>query len=198
MEQSNTVNLTGIIAPAFYYQRNGKITGIVFVNQEEDEKHKKCYTRLEYYRFLDTGVYAISNKCYVGSSPNDTSKIIAIDQTPWAGLLEEAQIENINNPLYGVLRTPHANNVDISSPLGLPIFADAIEELKDLDIAYSRNAKEIKDSKRTVLLDSDRLFPHSGNAVKGMNDAILQPKRDEMGLPDYVKNVWGDGQESFY
>lgn len=177
-------------------QNNGDITGCVFVNRWVNEAEKKYYTRLEYHRFLDNGKYAISNKCYVGTSENDLNKSISIDKTPWAGLLEEAAIENIDRPLFGVLRTPHANNIDIDSPLSLPIFADAIEEFKDLDIAYSRNAKEILDSKRLVLLDSDRLLPSGGkvhNTITGFTKA-----REDLGLPDYVKNVYGDGQENFY
>ena len=177
-------------------QSNGEITGIVFVNREVDGAGKKYYTRLEYHRFLDDGVYAITNKCYVGDKPGSTEKTIPIEKTPWAGLLEEAQIENIEQPLYGVLRTPHANNIDIESPLSLPIFSDAIEELKDIDIAYSRNAKEVKDSKRTVLLDSDRLL-HPGNRVSNTATGFAKA-RDEMDLPDYVRNVYGDGQECFY
>lgn len=178
-------------------QRNGEITGIVFVNKEEDEQQKKYYTRLEYHRFLDNGLYAISNKCYVGTSENDVSKSVSIEQTPWAGLLEEAAIENVDSGLYGVLRTPHANNIDIDSPLALPIFADAIEEFKDLDIAYSRNAKEIRDSKRLVLIDSDRLMPSSGEPVKNSARGF-EAKRNELELPDYVKNVYGNGVDEFY
>lgn len=180
-------------------QSNGQITGIVFVNQQTEEAEKKYYTRLEYHRFIDIeekGIYAISNKCYVGSSPNDFSKQIDIEKTPWAGLLEEVTIENVEKPLYGVLRTPHANNIDIDSPLSLPIFADAIEEFKDLDIAYSRNAKEIQDSKRTVILDSDRMLPN-GKKVSQTLDAF-QKTREEMGLPDFVKVVYGDGNTNLY
>lgn len=177
-------------------QNNGEITGCVFVNKEVDNASKKYYTRLEYHRFLDDGTYSISNKCYVGSSENDISESIDIKKTPWAGLLEEVAVENIEKPLFGVLRTPHANNIDVDSPLSLPIFSDAIEEFKDLDIAYSRNAKEIADSKRLVLLDSDRLLPTGGkvqNTVTGFTKS-----REALGLPDYVKNVYGDGQENFY
>lgn len=177
-------------------QKNGEITGIVFVNKDVDDAGKMFYTRLEYHRTLDNGLYAITNKCYVGSSENDYSKSIDISKTPWDGLLEEANIENVKRPMFGVLRTPNANNIDIGSPLALPIFADAIEEFKDLDIAYSRNAKEIKDSKRTVLLDSDRLLPDGG---KVRNTAAgFEKSRTDLGLPDYVKNVYGDGQETFY
>lgn len=172
---------------------NGEISGVVFVNREV--VGKKYYTRLEYHRFIEN-VYAITNRCYVGDSENDTSKKIDIANTPWAELLEESFIQNVDSPLYGVLKMPHANNVDVDSPMGLPIFSDAIEELKDLDIAYSRNSKEILDSKRTVLLDSDRLLPSGGKVAN--TGAYFDRQRESMGLPDYVKNVYGNGTEDFY
>lgn len=190
-------------------QSNGEITGCVFVNKEVGSTGRKFYTRLEYHRFIDVeewknilgehgmkGIYAISNKCYVGDSENDMGKEVDIDKTPWAGLMEEVAIENVTQPLFGVLRTPHANNIDIDSPLSLPIFADAIEEFKDLDIAYSRNAKEIMDSKRMVLLDSDRLLPPGGNVHNTITG--FEKSREDLGLPDYVKNVYGDGRNNFY
>ena len=172
---------------------NGEISGVVFVNREV--VGKKYYTRLEYHRFIDD-MYAITNRCYVGDTENDTSKRIDIDKTPWRDLLEESFIQNVDSPLYGVLKMPHANNVDVDSPMGLPIFSDAIEELKDLDIAYSRNSKEILDSKRTVLLDSDRLLPSGGKVAQ--TGAYFERQRELMGLPDYVKNVYGNGTEDFY
>lgn len=172
---------------------NGEITGIVFINRET--VGKKYYTRLEYHRFVD-GYYVITNRCYVGNTESDRGKAVAIEMTPWNGLLEEVSIQNVDKPLYGVLKMPHANNIDVDSPMGLPIFSDAIEELKDLDIAYSRNAKEILDSKRTVLLDSDRLLPSGGKVAQ--TGAYFDRQRESMGLPDYVKNVYGNGQEDFY
>jgi A118 family predicted phage portal protein len=80
--------------------------------------------------------------------------------------------------------------------MGMPILSDAIEEMKDLDIAYSRNAKEIFDSKRTVLIDSDRMLPAGGKVAN--STAHFNETRKSMGLPDYIKNVWGNGQEDFY
>lgn len=177
-------------------QSNGEITGVVFLNSEADSRGKKYYTRLEYHRFLDNGDYAITNRCYISSKEWGTDETIAIEKTPWADLLEDAQIANVEKPLYGVLRTPQANNIDIDSPLGMPIFAEAIEELKDLDVAYSRNAKEILDSKRLVLLDSDRLLPSGGKVVNTVTG--FESAREKLGLPDYVRNVYGDGQENFY
>lgn len=177
-------------------QNNGDITGAVFINQEQSQNGKKYYTRLEYHRYTDDGLYVVTNRCYVGSSENDMKEPIDIKQTPWSDLAEEVAIENADHPLYAVLKMPHANNIDIDSPMGMPLIWDAIEELKDLDVAYSRNAEEIYDSARTVLFDSDRLLPSGGKVAQ--TAASFEHTRREMNLPKYVKNVYGNGMGDFY
>ena len=183
-----------LVLPADYMitsQDGERITSIVFVDRAQDGK--TFFTRLEYHRF-EGEMYAISNRCYASNSKDTIGKRIDIRLTPWNNLADDAYIDGLEKPLFAVLRTPEANNIDIGGAYGLPVLCDALEELKDLDISYSRLAKEIMDSKRTVLLDSDRLLPMSGRVnVYGM-DAM----RDEMGLPDYIKNVYGDGTSSFY
>lgn len=187
---------------------NQKIKGIIF--KDSYTVGRKYYTRLEYHRFVETtmdGVttypYYVSNRAYVSKSPQSIGDKIDLKQTKWADLMADtppilkANGEKLDGPLYGVLRTPQANNVDISTPLGLPIFAEAIEELKDLDIAYSRNAKEILDSKRIVLADERLLLP-SGSPVSSMAPQAMKLRSKEFGLPDYVKNVFGDDAGSFY
>lgn len=176
-------------------QNGGRITGAVFHNSAYDEQTDTYYERLEYHRF-ENGVYVISNKCFSGSSPNGCNEPVDIKLTPWANFLEKARILNVDKPLFAPLRTPHANNLDHSCPVTLPIFADALEELRDLDVAYSRNAKEIEDSKRTVLLDSDTLLPSGGKVTN--NPHNWEAQRESLGLPDMVKNVRGDGQKMFY
>ncbi len=158
---------------------NGKIDGVIFHNWKQEGN--KWFTRLEYHRFENNGLYVITNKCYLGDRPDDLKETVAIEETPWSNLAEEVGISNLERTMFGVLRTPQANNIDMDSPYGLPIFSEAVQELRDLDIAYSRNAKEIKDSKRTVLLDSDRVLPYG--TVGGL---------DRVSLPDYIKLVDGD------
>lgn len=189
----NTVDLYTPDRFEVAHATNGNIDGIVFCNQEQ--VGKKWYTRLEYHRFVND-VYVITNKCYVGESPNDTKTKIDISLTPWSDLSEEVGITNLDKPLFGVFRTPHANNIDLDSPLGLPVFSEAIQELRDLDIAYSRNSKEIVDSKRIVLLDSDAMMV-SGTKITN-NTHALDARRKQLGLPDVVKNVQGDGTSTFY
>ena len=187
---------------------NQEIKGIIF--KDSYTVGRKYYTRLEYHRFVETTIdgvttypYYVSNRAYVSKSPQSIGDKIDLKQTKWADLMADtppilkANGEKLDGPLYGVLRTPQANNVDISTPFGLPIFAEAIEELKDLDIAYSRNAKEILDSKRTALVD-DRLLMPSGSPVSAMTPQAMEHRCKEMSLPDYVKNVFGQDEKEFY
>lgn len=176
-------------------EKNGEIRGIVFHDQVPSMDNKKYYNRLEYHRFLENGHYAVSSRFYIGDTPNDSGKPVGIEETPWRGMLEEVELENVEKPLYGVFRTPHANNIEMSSPLSLPMFSDAIEELKDLDIAYSRNAGEIADSEKFVLMDSDRMM--STGKYKDMIQNF-EMTRERMKLPHYVRQVQGDGDSNFY
>lgn len=183
-----------VVLPGSYMvtnETNGKATGVVFVNQEKEGKF--YFTRLEYHRWVND-LYVISNKCYKGSSPNDVTESVDILKTPWRGMEEEVGIENIDTPLFGVLKMPGANSIDLNSSLGLPVFAEAIEELKDLDVAYSRNANEIYDSKRTVLIDADRLTPMPGKFFQSTDGRKQTAKK--MGLPDYVRIVEGTTEKN--
>ena len=180
---------------------NGNITGIVFMDSYDDNDNH--YTRLEYHRFVEmeeNGAkvypYYISNKAYMSKGPGTIGNPISLASTKWSGLMEETGPilkENggkLDGPIFGVFRTPQANNVDISSPLGLPVFAEAIEEMKDLDIAYSRNAGEIMDSQKIILAD-DRLMFEAGKNLNNKGKADVK-------LPHYVKNVFGNGADEFY
>ena len=180
---------------------NEGIYGIVF--KDSYSENDKYYTRFEYHRFVEVKdgentyyPYYISNRAYVSRSSKSVGDPIALNRTKWSDLLSEtppilkANNEKIDGPMFGVLHTPQANNVDISSPLGLPMFAESIEELKDLDVAYSRNVGEIFDSEKIILVD-DRLMFTSGQNLK-------MPRISDVKLPHYARNVYGEGAESFY
>ena len=180
---------------------NEGIYGIVF--KDSYSENDKYFTRFEYHRFVEVKdgdntyyPYYISNRAYVSRSAKSVGDPIALNRTKWSDLLSEtppilkSNNEKIDGPMFGVLHTPQANNVDISSPLGLPMFAESIEELKDLDVAYSRNVGEIFDSEKIILVD-DRLMFTSGQNLK-------MPRISDVKLPHYARNVYGEGAESFY
>lgn len=168
---------------------NNNIQGMIFFDYYDVSD--RFYTRMEYHRFAGNA-YLISNRCYMSRSKGTLGEKIDIANSPWNELAEDVIIENLENPLYAVLKTPMANHIDPASPLGISIFAEAIEELKDLDIAYSRNTGEIKDSRRMVLLD-ERMVQLP--AILGSNGDIV---RRTMKMPKYIKNVMSEKPDDFY
>ena len=168
-------------------ETGGQVTGCVFINRKYEQERERWYTRLEYHRFNGDGQYEISNRCFLGHSEKDDGRPVPIEATPWAGLEEDVTVEGLERPLFAVLRMPGGNNVDSRGALGLPIFANALEEMRDLDVAYSRMTEEIYDSKRIALID-DRL----------MDTPAAGKQTDAVKLPRWARKVSGIGQEEYY
>lgn len=174
-------------------QDAGKITGAVFIDQKYDVDTKEWFIRLEEHR-RDGDKYIVRNTCYQSDSKDSLGDEVAIEDTPWNGMRDEVEIEGVEGMLFAVFRMPSANNIHFDSPLGLPIFADAIQEMQDLDVAYSRNTQEIYDSARTVLLDSDRLIA-SGESARRLN---RDERLKQFKLPRFIRAIEGTGQGDIY
>lgn len=137
---------------------NGNILGCVF--QSQISRDDWTYTRLEWHRYEDNA-YRISNYAYKirtgragvhGLSIGEPCSLTEIKE--WENIQEEVALENIEQPLFSYFKNPAPNRVDRGSPLGVPIWGNAIGELCDLDIAWSRKSTEIADSKHITFVSS--------------------------------------------
>lgn len=130
---------------------NGDILGCIFTDKFTE--NDTYYTRLEYHRF-ENGKYLISNKAFrskIKSELGSEVDLASVDK--WAGIRAETPpIENVDKPLFAYFKMPYNNTIDESSPLGVSVFHNAIKELKDLDIAWSRKSGEMEDSKHITFL----------------------------------------------
>lgn len=148
------------------------------------------YTRLEYHRFVN-GVYQISNRAIMSKSENGTGVPVPLAATDWADLSEETYVENLEEPLYAILKAPGVNNIDLHSPLGLPAYSNALNELDTLDIAYFKNSEEIAESGRIVIMDADRLIP-AGKRIANIGSSF-RDRAKNLRLPKYVRGIFGMG-----
>ena len=138
---------------------NGEIVGAIFASHtSQGGAH---YTRLEYHRFEGTDehgkVYKVTNKAFKnqlnGEGKYNLGKPVKLqDVSAWAHMTDEISISKLEKPLFAFYRIPGANTVDSSSPLGLSVFANAIPELKAIDIAVSRKNTEVEDSKHMTFV----------------------------------------------
>ncbi len=163
---------------------NGEIVGAIFASHAS--QGKSHYTRLEYHRFEGTDsngpIYVVTNKAYKNQIEGGKSilgapvKLQSVEA--WANMQNEVRISNLEKPLFAYYRVPGANTVDASSPLGLSVFANAITELKAIDIAVSRKNMEVEDSKhitfvgQTVIQNATNKGIQLPRFVKGLGMGI--------------------------
>lgn len=187
------------IEPGNFYptdtNSNGDILGCVFRDSatRTDGRNTYYYTRLEWHRFenikTDDGsvqkVYKITNRAYKSESENSIGDPCELSEVAaWANTQPEVALLNVARPLFGYFKNPAPNYIDHASALGLPIWAKCEEELRDLDIAWSRKASEVEDSKHMTFV-SQSVQQYANTAGPG---------RRPITLPRFVKSIlYSDG-----
>lgn len=135
------------------FDSTGELLGAIFIDQIT--RGKDVYTRLEYQELEDT-ILTIKNKAYKTTVHNSSvlGNQIALSQVrEWADIQEETEINNINRLLGGYFRIPIANPIDNTSPVGVAIFANAIDTLKEIDKQFSRTLWEYEGSELAIDVD---------------------------------------------
>lgn len=151
----NKIAVDAVHADRFFptaYDSAGQITGAVFV--ERLTKGNLFYTRLEYHNLTDKG-YEVTNKAYlseVESMLGREADFATIDE--WSSVEPYVLITDIEKPLFAYFRIAQANMIDSSSPLGVSIFARAIDLIKEADKQYSRLLWEFEAGEAAIDIDA--------------------------------------------
>ena len=152
---------------------NGHILGCAFRSVILREDYK--YTRWELHEFRKDGIYQIKNKCYRSKKSDRLGDECPLTEVAeWEDIRPEVLVEGLEKPLYAFFKNPMPNIADRTSPLGLPVWYQAISELKDLDVAWSRKSDEIADSKHITFVPQN---------------AIKYAEQEEITLPRFVKGL---------
>ena len=148
-----------------YAYDNFNITGFVTFDQwQEEEKNKPIfYTHLTYHEFKteknDNGelkqVYRKLNELYKSKDTNILGKEIPFEEK--YPKVEEMVEYDTDTPHFQIIKPPIVNNVDISTPMGISIFANSIDKLKSIDDKYDSFDMEFIDGKRRILVDKTAL-----------------------------------------
>lgn len=144
---------------------NGSIVGVIFASHIVERG--RSFTRLEHHSLEKGGLYRVRNKAFLdragpGGSVMLGQEIPLAQVYCWGHLAPEVTIKNIMRPLFAHYRVPGANTIDPGSPLGLSVFANAVTELKAIDIAVSRKNTEVEDSKHITFVGQN-LVQFAGN-----------------------------------
>lgn len=172
------------------------ITGVIF--PEFKRVGKKLFTRLEYQQFTDES-YTIINKAFVSRQAqvkNDNvinlGQEIRLEEVPeWENIEPNVVFRNADRTLFSYFKIPVANNIDPESPLGVSVFARAVEQIKDADEQYGATMWEYK-SKETAIQATSEFFK------RDRQGHVLLPKGKERQYVDMGNNISdADGRPFF-
>ncbi|EAC4715166.1 TPA: phage portal protein [Listeria innocua] len=115
-------------------------------------KNNKYYTLLEWNEWQGD-VYTITTELYQSDDPNEIGgkvslKLLFNDIEPIVPLPALAR------PTFVYIKPNIANNKNLTSPLGISIYANALDTLKTLDLMFDSYYQEFKLGKKKVLVPS--------------------------------------------
>lgn len=134
---------------------------------EEIAIGRTYYTRLEQHTYNRMGhTHTIVQRCFKSGMPGVLGVECNLSEVPqWADILPEKVYDNVQRPLFSVFQTPDANNIDPTSPLGVSVFADAVDFIRDADIQWERILWELESSERAINASADLFRYQNGKPV---------------------------------
>ncbi|GAA5417934.1 hypothetical protein Pryu01_03012 [Paraliobacillus ryukyuensis] len=144
----------------------------VFVDEWREGKYK--YTHLEWHLWIN-GIYTVKNEVYRSENNSEDIGIkVPLDSVPkLAGIEEELGMPPITRSLFAYFKPNIANNIDTQSPLGISVYANAIDTLKMIDTMFDSLHREFKLGKKRILVPSHMVKtvvdPNTGNMHRYFN-----------------------------
>lgn len=134
---------------------NAEVTEGVFISREA--KGGYYYTRLEWHKW-DGETYWVTNELFRADQKNGSQEpqdILGFRyplETIYPELSPETSLQGIENSLFAYYRTAIANNIDDNSPLGVSIYANAMDTLRALDICYDSLVNEFRLGRKRIIV----------------------------------------------
>lgn len=153
---------------------NAEVSEGVFISRQA--KGGYYYTRLEWHKW-DGQTYVVSNELYRSDmkkpGAQESQDILGCRfplNTIYPFLADATSLKSLEKSLFSYFRTPTANNVDDNSPLGVSIYANAMETLHALDICFDSFVREFQLGKKRIIVPS--------RMIKAVVDPITnEPRR---------------------
>lgn len=126
------------------------MTSAIFVSKKT--VGNACFTLIEYHEFnAENRTHTIKNKVCKSLNSEYIGWECGFDEVPeWSGLVTNITFTNVEKPLFSYFRVPSANDIDLDSPLGVSVYARAVDLIRQADEQWARIEWEYE-SKETAL-----------------------------------------------
>lgn len=198
--KDNRLYVDLVRASNFYpteFDSSGNVIAGIFTSQLN--KGDCIYTRLEYHKFYEKALerdinYVIKNVAYKSDNNSILGTKIDLSKVPeWENIQEETAIQYVEKPLFSYYKPPIANNIDPESPLGVSVYARAVNLIKKADIQFGRIDWEYEASEKAVYVDELATKPNQSKE-KNKNSFIVNKLKGRLyktlnsGTEDFFKD----------
>lgn len=172
---SGEIAINYVDAPNIYpvSWTNGRVTECVFTFPHTVARKK--YVQVQSH-LLENGEYVIRNtvlKCESGSQEGtELSKEEWRKLKPFKTLAEEVKTGS-PEPQFVIDRLNITNNADENNPMGIAIFANAIDVLKKLDIEYDSYCNEFELGRKRIFVKPELLTNTDGSPAFDPDDSVF-------------------------
>ena len=148
---------------------NGVITECAFVTEFSKGNANYCYLQLH---VKDSyGTYVIQNHIY--RKENDWLTKVNLEDVPGFENIPDLFFTASDQPLFVLFRPNIANNMDLNCPMGISVFANAIDQLKTCDNIYDSFNTEFSLGRKRIMVKPEGLKSHDGEPYFDPNDLVF-------------------------
>ena len=141
---------------------NGYVNECAFGSMRERDGKRQYYIQI--HKLNEQGLYVIENHIVDAESGTD----LELDD----GMLPEVET-GIDIPLFQIITPNIVNNIDLDSPYGISVFANAISQLKGCDLVYDSYMNEFELGKKKITV------PVSMAKIQMGADGVTRPVFDK-------------------
>lgn len=139
---------------------NGDITECVFASNRKANGKECIY--LQMHEIGEDGTYKITNVMVEEESGKEI-ELVGIEPIIYTGS---------SKPLFQIITPNIANNIDLDCPMGISVYANAIDQLKSIDMVYDSYVNEFDLGRKRLMI------PVSMAKMQMSNDGITKPVFD--------------------
>lgn len=157
---------------------NGRIKECAFASERAKGQEKQVYLNIHK---LVNGRYVIENQMFRRNG--NTLTPVNLPE----GVLETVQTGS-EMPLFQIIVPNIVNNMEPDCPMGISVFANAIDQLEGVDLVYDSYMNEFRLGKKRIVV------PITMSRVQMQEDGVTQPVFDENDTEFFAFDPGRDGE----
>ena len=165
------------------------MTGAIFYDHLV--RGNRIYTRLEDHEFSGS-TYSITVKAFRSMTSADLGIEVPLTDVPeWAAISPHTEFSDVDRPLWGYFRVSSGNSTDRHSPLGVSVYAAAVDTIHDTDEQYGRLLWEYDGGQLALDVDQTALRPD-------INGESVMPQREQRLYRNWLNGSSGANGRNLY